>query len=113
SDVGGDKGLQKKWTTFLKAQLVCSQPGRFPFNVIHHAFALPRRGATGADFYAVFTSQQAGRAGSAAVCAYSQEALEEVFEGKYKELNKESSRWMVYSGPDMSPRPGSVSAATP
>ncbi|NWU49638.1 SEM4A protein, partial [Dromas ardeola] len=107
SDVGGDKVLQKKWTTFLKAQLVCSQPGRFPFNVIHHAFALPRRDG-GADFYAVFTSQwQAGRAGSAAVCAYSQEALEEVFEGKYKELNKESSRWTVYSGPDMSPRPGS------
>lgn len=56
SDVGGDKVLQKKWTTFLKAQLVCSQPGRFPFNVIHHAFALPRRHG-GADFYAVFTSQ--------------------------------------------------------
>ncbi|KAM6228938.1 semaphorin-4A isoform 1-T1 [Spheniscus humboldti] len=107
SDVGGDKVLQKKWTTFLKAQLVCSQPGHFPFNVIHHAFALPRRNG-GADFYAVFTSQwQAGRAGSAAVCAYSQEALEEVFEGKYKELNKESSRWTVYSGHDMSPRPGS------
>ncbi|XP_063213541.1 semaphorin-4A isoform X1 [Chroicocephalus ridibundus] len=107
SDVGGDKVLQKKWTTFLKAQLVCSQPGRFPFNVIHHAFALPRRDG-GADFYAVFTSQwQAGRAGSAAVCAYSREALEEVFEGKYKELNKESSRWTVYSGADISPRPGS------
>ncbi|NXE16275.1 SEM4A protein, partial [Lophotis ruficrista] len=111
SDVGGDKVLQKKWTTFLKAQLVCSQPGRFPFNVIHHAFALPR-GDGRADFYAVFTSQwQAGRAGSAAVCAYSHEALEEVFEGKYKELNKESSRWTVYGGPDMSPRPGSCLTA--
>ncbi|XP_017663910.1 PREDICTED: semaphorin-4A isoform X1 [Lepidothrix coronata] len=111
SDVGGDKVLQKKWTTFLKAQLVCSQPGHFPFNVIHHAFALPRHGG-GADFYAVFTSQwQAGRAGSAAVCAYSQKDLEKVFEGKYKELNKESSRWTVYSGPDMSPRPGSCSVA--
>ncbi|KAM6294196.1 semaphorin-4A [Aegotheles albertisi] len=106
SDVGGDKVLQKKWTTFLKAQLVCSQPGRFPFNVIHHAVALPHHTST--HFYAVFTSQWwAGRGGSAAVCAYSQEALEEVFQGKYKELNKESSRWTVYGGPDMSPRPGS------
>ncbi|XP_068031189.1 semaphorin-4A isoform X3 [Anomalospiza imberbis] len=109
SDVGGDKVLQKKWTTFLKAQLVCSQAGRFPFNVIHHAFALLRHDGR-ADFYAVFTSQwQAGRAGSAAVCAYRQEDLEKVFEGKYKELNKESSRWTVYSGPNMSPRPGSCS----
>lgn len=57
--------------------------------------------------------RQAGRAGSAAVCVYSQEALEEVFEGKYKELNKESSRWTVYSGPHISPRPGSVSASCP
>jgi len=57
--------------------------------------------------------RQAGGAGSAAVCAYSQEALEEVFEGKYKELNKESSRWTVYGGPDMSPRPGSVSVSSP
>ncbi|NXS55661.1 SEM4A protein, partial [Brachypteracias leptosomus] len=108
SDVGGEKVLQKKWTTFLKAQLVCSEPGRFPFNVLHHAFALPHAGR--AHFYAVFTSQWwAGRAGSAAVCAYSLEDLEKVFEGKYKELNKESSRWTVYGGPDMSPRPGSCS----
>lgn len=56
SDVGGDKVLQKKWTTFLKAQLVCSQSGLFPFNVIHHAFALLRHDGR-ADFYAVFTSQ--------------------------------------------------------
>ncbi|KFP34371.1 Semaphorin-4A, partial [Colius striatus] len=112
SDVGGDKVLQKKWTTFLKAQLVCSQPGHFPFNIIHHAVALPRRAtADAADVYAVFSSQQGGKAGSAAVCAYSQRALEEVFEGKYKELNKESSRWTVYGGPSMSPRPGSVSVA--
>ncbi|NXI38520.1 SEM4A protein, partial [Galbula dea] len=109
SDVGGDKVLQKKWTTFLKAQLLCSQPGHFLFNVIHHAFALPRRSG-GADFYGVFTSQwQAGGAGSAAVCSYSQEDLEKVFEGKFKELNKESSRWTVYSDPELSPRPGSCS----
>ncbi|XP_059727126.1 semaphorin-4A isoform X2 [Haemorhous mexicanus] len=109
SDVGGDKVLQKKWTTFLKAQLECSEPGRFPFNVIHHAFVLPHHDGR-ANFYAVFTSQwQAGRAGSAAVCVYRQDDLEEVFEGKYKELNKEGSRWTVYSGPDMRPRPGSCS----
>ncbi|XP_010000566.1 PREDICTED: semaphorin-4A, partial [Chaetura pelagica] len=65
NDVGGDKVLQKKWTTFLKAQLVCSQPGHFPFNVIHHAFLLPRRNGS------------------------------------------ESSRWTVYGGAEMNPRPGS------
>ncbi|KAM8794311.1 semaphorin-4A [Eudromia elegans] len=108
-DAGGDKVLQKKWTTFLKARLECARPGRPHFNVIRHASAAPPRAAR-ADFYAVFSSQwQEGPEGSAAVCAYSQEAVDEVFEGKYKELNKESSRWSVYGGPDMSPRPGSCS----
>uniref|UniRef100_A0A8C8RJM5 Semaphorin 4A n=1 Tax=Pelusios castaneus TaxID=367368 RepID=A0A8C8RJM5_9SAUR len=109
NDVGGEKVLQKKWTTFLKAQLLCSQPGRFPFNVIHHAFVLPQPGG-GAIFYGVFTSQwQMGDAGSTAVCAFSLEDMESVFNGTYKELNKESSRWMTYSGEVSQPRPGSVS----
>lgn len=72
-----------------------------------------RRGPASSPCSPCCPCRQAGRAGSAAVCAYSREALEEVFEGKYKELNKESSRWTVYSGADISPRPGSVSTAHP
>ncbi|XP_007064645.2 semaphorin-4A isoform X2 [Chelonia mydas] len=109
NDVGGEKVLQKKWTTFLKAQLMCFQPGHFPFNVIHHSFVLPQPGG-GAVFYGVFTSQwQMGDAGSTAVCAFNLEDIESVFNGKYKELNKESSRWMTYSDAVPEPRPGSCS----
>nr|XP_006113966.1 semaphorin-4A [Pelodiscus sinensis]XP_006113967.1 semaphorin-4A [Pelodiscus sinensis]XP_006113968.1 semaphorin-4A [Pelodiscus sinensis]XP_006113969.1 semaphorin-4A [Pelodiscus sinensis]XP_014424437.1 semaphorin-4A [Pelodiscus sinensis]XP_025035907.1 semaphorin-4A [Pelodiscus sinensis] len=112
NDVGGEKVLQKKWTTFLKAQLTCSQPGHFPFNVIHHAFVLPQPEGD-AIFYGVFTSQwQMGEVGSTAVCAFSREAIERVFNGKYKELNKESSRWMTYNGDVASPRPGSCSVGS-
>ncbi|NWI13838.1 SEM4A protein, partial [Crypturellus soui] len=68
-DVGGDKVLQKKWTTFLKAQLACAQPGRFPFNVIRHASAVPRRPGR-ADFYAVFSSQWCGRGRVGMGCAW-------------------------------------------
>lgn len=109
NDVGGEKVLQKKWTTFLKAQLTCFQPGHFPFNVIHHSFVLPQPGG-GAVFYGVFTSQwQMGDAGSTAVCAFNLEDIERVFSGKYKELNKESSRWTTYSDGVPEPRPGSCS----
>uniref|UniRef100_A0A674K5P0 Sema domain-containing protein n=1 Tax=Terrapene triunguis TaxID=2587831 RepID=A0A674K5P0_9SAUR len=107
NDVGGQKVLQKKWTTFLKAQLTCFQPGHFPFNVIHHSFVLPQPGG-GAVFYGVFTSQM-GDAGSTAVCAFNLEDIERVFSGKYKELNKESSRWTTYSDEIPEPRPGSCS----
>ncbi|XP_026582225.1 semaphorin-4A-like, partial [Pseudonaja textilis] len=109
NDVGGDKVLQKKWTTFLKAQLSCSQAGLFPHTVLQHVFALPQPGG-GSLFYGVFASQwQTGSSGSSAVCAFSLDAIEKAFAGKYKELNKDCSRWMTYSGPAMDPRPGSCS----
>lgn len=59
-DIGGERVLQKKWTTFLKAQLLCSLPDDgFPFNIIQDMFVLT---STPEDwkntvFYGVFTSQ--------------------------------------------------------
>ncbi|XP_077012559.1 semaphorin-4A isoform X2 [Tamandua tetradactyla] len=107
NDVGGEKLLQKKWTTFLKAQLLCAQPGQLPFNVIRHAVLLPAEPPAAARVYAVFTSQwRIGRTRSSAVCAFSLTDIERVFEGKYKELNKETSRWTTYRGPETNPRPG-------
>ncbi|XP_023569554.1 semaphorin-4A [Octodon degus] len=57
NDVGGEKLLQRKWTTFLKAQLLCAQPGQLPFNIIRHAVLLPAGPSTGPRVFAVFTSQ--------------------------------------------------------
>ncbi|XP_029791848.1 semaphorin-4A isoform X1 [Suricata suricatta] len=110
NDVGGDKLLQKKWTTFLKAQLLCAQPGQLPFNVIRHAVLLPATASADARVYATFSSQwQVGGTRSSAVCAFSLKDFKRVFEGKYKELNKETSRWTTYGVPEISPRPGSCS----
>ncbi|XP_029436256.1 semaphorin-4A [Rhinatrema bivittatum] len=112
NDVGGEKVLQKKWTTFLKAQLLCSLPGHFPFNVVHHAAELPDAEG-GAVFFGVFTSQwQVGGTGSSAVCAFALKDIERVFDGNYKEVNKESLKWTTYTGPVSNPRPGSCSTGT-
>lgn len=57
-DLGGQRTLQKKWTSFLKAKLVCSMPElNFVFNVVHDVFIL--KGADWRDtvIYGVFTSQ--------------------------------------------------------
>ncbi|XP_031822613.1 semaphorin-4A isoform X2 [Sarcophilus harrisii] len=110
NDVGGEKLLQKKWTTFLKAQLFCAQPGQLPFNVIRHAVLMPADPPASPRVYAIFTSQwQVGETRSSAVCEFFLSDIEKVFEGKYKEMNKESSRWNTYSGPVSNPRPGSCS----
>lgn len=55
--------------------------------------------------------RQVGGTRSSAVCAFSLKDFKRVFEGKYKELNKETSRWTTYGVPEISPRPGSVSTA--
>ncbi|XP_054419380.1 semaphorin-4A [Pteronotus mesoamericanus] len=111
NDRGGEKLLQKKWTTFLKAQLLCSQRDQLPFNLIRHAVLLPD--STDPHVYAVFTSQwQIGGTRSSAVCAFSLKDIKRVFEGNYKALNKETSRWTSHEVPDdISPRPGSCSVS--
>ena len=55
--------------------------------------------------------RQVGGTRSSAVCAFSLTDIERVFKGKFKELNKETSRWTTYRGPEANPRPGSVSTA--
>lgn len=59
-DVGGQRTLQKKWTSFAKAPLICQLPKQLPFNVLEDVFTLqPAEGSGAADtlFYGVFTSQ--------------------------------------------------------
>ncbi|XP_060109854.1 semaphorin-4A [Heteronotia binoei] len=109
NDIGGDKVLQKKWTTFLKAQLSCSHKGEFPYNVIQHIVAVPQQGGS-TVFYGIFASQwRRGNLRSSAVCVFDFEAIKQAFEGKFKEFNKDCSQWMTYNGPAIDPRPGSCS----
>uniref|UniRef100_A0ACB8G817 Uncharacterized protein n=1 Tax=Sphaerodactylus townsendi TaxID=933632 RepID=A0ACB8G817_9SAUR len=112
NDAGGDKVLQKKWTTFLKAQLSCSHKGEFPYNVIQHIVAISEPGG-GTVFYGIFTSQwRRGNLQSSAVCVFDFEAIKQAFEGKFKEFNKDCSQWMTYNGPAIDPRPGSCSVGS-
>uniref|UniRef100_A0A8C8DVD4 Semaphorin 4D n=1 Tax=Oryzias sinensis TaxID=183150 RepID=A0A8C8DVD4_9TELE len=109
-DLGGERTLQKKWTSFLKAKLVCSMPElNFVFNVVQDIFTL--KGAEWKDtvFYGVFTSQW-GNVGLSAVCAYNVSAVEEVFsKGKYMQkatVEQSHTKWVRYNGVTPSPRPG-------
>uniref|UniRef100_A0A3B5KZU4 Semaphorin 4D n=1 Tax=Xiphophorus couchianus TaxID=32473 RepID=A0A3B5KZU4_9TELE len=108
-DLGGERTLQKKWTSFLKAKLVCSMPElNFVFNVVHDVFILKGRDWRETVFYGVFTSQ--GNVGLSAVCAYNMAAVEEVFsKGKYMQkatVEQSHTKWVRYNGIPPSPRPG-------
>uniref|UniRef100_A0A8D0F7K1 Sema domain-containing protein n=1 Tax=Strix occidentalis caurina TaxID=311401 RepID=A0A8D0F7K1_STROC len=92
-DVGGARTLQKKWTTFLKARLVCSAPEQqLHFNRLQAVFTLP-----GADWGDVDVS---------AICRYHILEVKKAFEGPYKEYREQAQKWGRYSDEVPSPRPG-------
>ncbi|XP_028830514.1 semaphorin-4D isoform X3 [Denticeps clupeoides] len=109
-DLGGQRTLQKKWTSFLKAKLVCSMPElNFVFNVVHDVFILKTPDWRETVIYGVFTSQW-GNVGLSAVCAYNMTSVEEVFsKGKYMQkaiVEQSHTKWVRYNGIAPSPRPG-------
>ncbi|KAG7481597.1 hypothetical protein MATL_G00068400 [Megalops atlanticus] len=109
-DLGGQRTLQKKWTTFLKAKLMCSMPEiNFVFNVVRDIFILKTRDWRKSVIYGVFTSQW-GNIGLSAVCAYSMLSVNEVFsQGKYMQratVEQSHTKWVRYSGITPNPRPG-------
>lgn len=109
-DLGGQRTLQRKWTTFLKASLMCSAPEiNFPFNIIQDVFMMRATNWSDNIFYAVFTPQW-GKQDISAVCAFKMSKIQEVFnEGKFKSaITVEQSRvkWVMYSGTVPVPRPG-------
>ncbi|CAL9682076.1 unnamed protein product [Knipowitschia caucasica] len=109
-DLGGQRTLQKKWTSFLKAKLVCSMPElNFVFNVVHDVFVLKGKHWWDTVIYGVFTSQW-DNVGLSAVCAYNLTAVEDVFsKGKYMQkatVEQSHTKWVRYNGQTPSPRPG-------
>ncbi|KAM5228038.1 semaphorin-4D [Ctenodactylus gundi] len=109
-DQGGLRTLQKKWTSFLKARLICSRPDSgLVFNVLRDVFVLGAPGLKEPVFYALFTPQL-NNVGLSAVCAYSLSAAEAVFSrGKYMQsatVEQSHTKWVRYNGPVPTPRPG-------
>ncbi|XP_030630151.1 semaphorin-4G [Chanos chanos] len=104
-DIGGQRTLQRKWTSFLKARLVCSIPEyQLHFNVLRSVFVLESQNVHDTVFYAVFGLEWKNVKASA-VCRYSLRDVRAAFEGPYMET--QDSKLGVYTGKVPEPRPGS------
>uniref|UniRef100_A0A8B9H3N2 Semaphorin 4G n=1 Tax=Astyanax mexicanus TaxID=7994 RepID=A0A8B9H3N2_ASTMX len=104
-DIGGQRTLQRKWTSFLKARLVCSIPEyELQFNILRSVFIQEGPTVHDSTFWGVFGLEWKNVKASA-VCQYSLKDVQAVFDGPYMEL--QDSKWREYSGkvPDL--RPGS------
>ncbi|NXJ90745.1 SEM4G protein, partial [Corythaixoides concolor] len=105
SDVGGKKILQRKWTSFMKARLVCYIPY---YEVLRSVCSLDGGGWASTVFYATFTlSAQWRTMEASAVCRYSISAVQRAFQGPYMEYQDSARKWSRYDGAVPEPRPGS------
>ncbi|XP_015489145.1 semaphorin-4G isoform X2 [Parus major] len=105
SDVGGKKILQRKWTSFMKARLVCYIPY---YEVLCSVCSLDGGNWASTVFYAAFTlSAQWRTMEASAVCRYNISAVQRAFEGPYMEYQDWARKWSRYDGAVPEPRPGS------
>lgn len=106
SDVGGMKTLQRRWTTFLKAQLVCEdKPSGQRYTILTDVFSTEHTPGdpSSTHFYGLFSSQWEGTDVSA-VCVFSLADINKVLDGPFKELKKYEN-W-INPEPVPTPRPG-------
>ncbi|XP_013909083.1 PREDICTED: semaphorin-4F [Thamnophis sirtalis] len=105
-DVGGARTLQKRWTTFLKARLLCSIPEQqLHFNRIQGTYTLNGDHWRETSFFGVFQARW-GDVDVSAVCQYQILDVQKVFEGPYKEYSEIAQKWIRYSDQEPVPRPG-------
>ncbi|GAA6223388.1 semaphorin-4G-like [Lates japonicus] len=105
-DRGGRLTLQKRWTSFLKARLMCSLPEYdFHFNMLRSVFIMPGHTPQDTLFYGIFGLEWKNVKASA-VCRFSLSEVQEAFQGPYMENQDSGSKWTEYTGKIPEPRPG-------
>ncbi|XP_036375723.1 semaphorin-3C-like [Megalops cyprinoides] len=109
NDIGGQRSLVNKWSTFLKARMVCAvleQDGtETHFDELESVFLLESERPKNLLVFAVFTSTSSVFKGSA-VCVYNMADILTVFNGPFAHREGPNFQWGAYQGRIPYPRPG-------
>ncbi|XP_044042389.1 semaphorin-3C [Siniperca chuatsi] len=109
NDIGGQRSLVNKWTTFLKARMVCSvleEDGtETHFDELESMFLLETDQPKGLLVFGVFTSTSSVFKGSA-VCVYNMADILTVFNGPFAHREGPNFQWVAFQGRIPYPRPG-------
>uniref|UniRef100_A0A673GC40 Semaphorin-3D-like n=1 Tax=Sinocyclocheilus rhinocerous TaxID=307959 RepID=A0A673GC40_9TELE len=115
NDIGGKRSLINRWSTFLKARLVCSVPGPggmdTHFDELEDIFLLETKDSQNPVIYGVFSTSSSVFRGSA-VCIYSMASIRAAFNGPFAHKESPDHRWMEYKGKIPYPRPGTCPSET-
>uniref|UniRef100_A0A8C9SNQ3 Sema domain, immunoglobulin domain (Ig), short basic domain, secreted, (semaphorin) 3bl n=1 Tax=Scleropages formosus TaxID=113540 RepID=A0A8C9SNQ3_SCLFO len=110
NDAGGQRVLVNKWSTFIKARLVCSVPGPHGidthFDQLEDVFLLKTKDEKNPDVYAIFSTISNVFQGYA-VCMYRMADIREAFNGPFAHKEGPDYQWGAYEGRIPYPRPGS------
>ncbi|KAM3587600.1 uncharacterized protein V6R79_009877 [Siganus canaliculatus] len=115
NDMGGHRSLVNKWTTFLKARLMCSVPGingiDTHFDELQDVFLMSSKDPKNPVIYAIFTTSSNIFRGSA-VCMYNMADIRRVFLGPYAHRDGPNYQWVPFQGRVPYPRPGTCPSKT-
>uniref|UniRef100_A0A8C9V6L3 Sema domain, immunoglobulin domain (Ig), short basic domain, secreted, (semaphorin) 3Fa n=1 Tax=Scleropages formosus TaxID=113540 RepID=A0A8C9V6L3_SCLFO len=115
NDDGGHCCLVNKWSTFLKARLICSVPGadgvETHFDELRDVFIQQTQDTRNPVIYGVFSVSGSVFKGSA-VCVYSMADIRMVFNGPFAHKEGPNYQWVAYTGKIPYPRPGTCPGGT-
>ncbi|XP_026077380.1 semaphorin-3F-like [Carassius auratus] len=115
NDDGGHCCLVNKWSTFLKARLICSVPGadgiETHFDELRDVYIQPTQDTKNPIIYGVFSVSGSVFKGSA-VCVYSMADIRMVFNGPFAHKEGPNYQWVAYTGKIPYPRPGTCPGGT-
>ncbi|XP_075064812.1 semaphorin-3C [Mixophyes fleayi] len=109
NDIGGQRSLVNKWTTFLKARLVCSvmddDGTETHFDELEDVFLMEADNPRTTLVYGIFTTSSSVFKGSA-VCVYHMSDIQTVFNGPFAHKEGPNHQLIPYQGRIPYPRPG-------
>ncbi|KAE8293218.1 Semaphorin-3A Semaphorin III [Larimichthys crocea] len=115
NDIGGQRSLVNKWSTFQKARMVCSVPGpdglQTHFDQLQDIFILHGKDKKNPLIYGLFTTSSDILNGSA-VCVYRMEDVVRAFKGDFLHKEGPQYKWAEFTGKVPYPRPGTCPSAT-
>ncbi|XP_018611442.2 semaphorin-3E-like [Scleropages formosus] len=113
NDMGGRRLLVNRWSSFLKARLMCSVPGPngidTHFDELVDVYVLKRKDERNPEIFGLFSATSSVFKGYA-VCAYHMEDIRTAFNGAYAHRESPEHRWSAFQGRVPFPRPGSCAS---
>ncbi|CAB1336269.1 unnamed protein product [Coregonus sp. 'balchen'] len=116
NDMGGQRSLVNKWTTFLKTRLICSVPGSDGsdtyFDELRDVFLLQTRDRKNPLVYTVFSTSSSSVFKGSAVCIYTMNDIRRAFLGPFAHKEGPNYQWVPFQGKVPYPRPGMCPSKT-